>query len=116
MSRVASRIARANTAGGGNCAKSVSESAGMASNKSFAPTIDSCTSCTRFSGSGSSVIAFTVQDEIGIAEDLQKIFAEEGVQTEALFTSADNNGAGVTRELVPLVERLGAVLHKLEKS
>jgi hypothetical protein len=47
---------------------------------------------------------------------LQKIFAEEGVQTEALFTSADNNGAGVTRELVPLVERLGVVLHKLEKS
>jgi hypothetical protein len=47
---------------------------------------------------------------------LQKIFAEEGVQTEALFTSADNTGAGVTRELVPLVERLGAVLHKLEKS
>jgi homoserine kinase len=68
------------------------------------------------SGSGSSVIAFTVADEIGIAEDLQKIFAEEGVQAEALFTAADNNGAGVTRELVPLVERLGAVLHKLEKS
>jgi hypothetical protein len=57
-----------------------------------------------------------VTDEIGIAEDLQKILAEEGVQTEALFTSADNTGAGVTRELVPLVERLGAVLHKLEKS
>ena len=68
------------------------------------------------SGSGSSVIAFTVEDEIGIAEDLQEIFAGEGVQTEVLFTSADNNGAGVTRELVPLVERLGAVLHKLEKS
>jgi homoserine kinase len=68
------------------------------------------------SGSGSSVIAFTVENEIGIAEDLQKIFADEGVQTEALFTSADNNGAGVTREQVPLVERLGAVLHKLEKS
>jgi homoserine kinase len=68
------------------------------------------------SGSGSSVIAFTVENEMGIAEDLQKIFAEEGVQTEAIFTSADNNGAGVTREQVPLVERLGAVLHKLEKS
>jgi hypothetical protein len=62
------------------------------------------------------VIAFTIENEIGIAEELQNIFAEQGVQTEALFTSADNNGAGVTRELVPLMERLGAVLHKLEKS
>ncbi|HEY1524692.1 MAG TPA: homoserine kinase [Candidatus Angelobacter sp.] len=68
------------------------------------------------SGSGSSVIAFTTSDELRIAEELQKIFAGEGVQTEALFTSADNNGAGVTRELVPLMERIGAVLQKLEKS
>jgi len=68
------------------------------------------------SGSGSSVIAFVTRDELKIAEELQKIFADEGVQTEALFTSADNNGAGVTREQVPLIERLGAVLQKLEKS
>ncbi|HKV93813.1 MAG TPA: homoserine kinase [Candidatus Angelobacter sp.] len=67
------------------------------------------------SGSGSSVIAFTAKDEIRIAEELQKIFAEEGMQTEVLYTAADNNGAGVTRELVPLVERLGAVLQKLGK-
>lgn len=65
------------------------------------------------SGSGSSVIAFAVQDELAIAEELKKIFAEEGLQSEALFTAADNNGAGVTRELVPLVERLGGVLQKL---
>jgi len=65
------------------------------------------------SGSGSSVIAFVVQDDLQVAEDLQKIFADEGMQSEALFTTADNNGAGVTRELVPLVERLGAVLQKL---
>ena len=65
------------------------------------------------SGSGSSVIAFAVQDELAIAEELQKIFAEEGLPSEALFTAADNNGAGVTRELVPLVERLGGVLQKL---
>jgi len=65
------------------------------------------------SGSGSSVIAFAAQDELAIAEELQKIFAEEGLQSEALFTTADNNGAGVTRELVPLVERLGGVLQKL---
>ena len=68
------------------------------------------------SGSGSSVIAFTSRDELKVAEELQQIFTEEGVQTEALFTSADNNGAGVTREQVPLIERLGAVLQKLEKS
>ncbi|HET9363962.1 MAG TPA: homoserine kinase [Candidatus Angelobacter sp.] len=67
------------------------------------------------SGSGSSVIAFTTKDETRIAEELQKIFAEEGMQTEVLYTAADNNGAGVTRELVPLVERLGAVLQKLGK-
>ena len=67
------------------------------------------------SGSGSSVIAFTTSDEMRVAEELQRFFAKEGVQTEALFTTADNNGAGVTRELVPLVERLGAVLQKLEK-
>jgi len=68
------------------------------------------------SGSGSSVIAFTTGDEMRVAEDLQRIFANEGVQTEAMFTSADNNGAGVTRERVPLMERIGAVLQKLEKA
>ncbi|HZU32908.1 MAG TPA: homoserine kinase [Candidatus Angelobacter sp.] len=50
------------------------------------------------SGSGSSVIAFTAKNEKSIADDLQKIFSDESVQTEVLFTSADNNGAGVTRE------------------
>src|ERR1051326_7964755 len=65
------------------------------------------------SGSGSSEIAFVIQEEVKVAEYLQKIFADEGLQSEALFTTADNNGAGVTRELVPLVERLGAVLQKL---
>jgi homoserine kinase len=68
------------------------------------------------SGSGSSVIAFTTGDEMRVAEELQRIFADEGEQTEATFTSADNNGAGVTREPVPLMERIGAVLQKLEKS
>ncbi|MGZ4901192.1 MAG: homoserine kinase, partial [Candidatus Angelobacter sp.] len=62
------------------------------------------------SGSGSSVIAFTTGDEMRVAEELQRIFATEGVQTEATFTAADNNGAAVTRELVPLMERIGAVL------
>jgi homoserine kinase len=71
---------------------------------------------TAISGSGSSVIAFTEQNELQVAEDLQKIFADEGLQSEALFTTADNNGAGITRELVPLMERLGAVLQKLGRS
>ena len=68
------------------------------------------------SGSGSSVIAFTTSDEMRVAEELQRIFTDEGVQTETTFTLADNNGAGVTRELIPLMERIGAVLQKLEKS
>ena len=67
------------------------------------------------SGPGSSVIAFTTSGEMQVAEELQRLFAKDGVQTEAIFTTADNNGAGVTRELVPLMERLGAVLQKLEK-
>jgi homoserine kinase len=68
------------------------------------------------SGSGSSVIGFTTNEEMRVAEELQKLFAGEGVQTETTFTTADNSGAGVTRELVPLAERIGAVLQKLEKS
>jgi len=67
------------------------------------------------SGSGSSVIAFVTHDETAVARHLQNIFYEEGMQSEALFTSADNNGAGVTREPAPLMERLGGVLQKLEK-
>ena len=62
------------------------------------------------------MIAFTTGEEMRVAEELQRIFANEGVQTEAMFTLADNNGAGVTRELIPLMERIGAVLQKLEKS
>jgi homoserine kinase len=62
------------------------------------------------SGSGSSVIAFTEKNERSIADELQKIFAEEGMQTEVLFTSADNNGAGVTRELAQNRERSESVL------
>jgi homoserine kinase len=50
------------------------------------------------SGSGSSVIAFAEKDEDLIARGLQDIFAEEGIETQALFTSADNHGAAITRE------------------
>jgi homoserine kinase len=48
------------------------------------------------SGSGSSVIAFAENNETRIAQDLQKIFSDEGVQAEVLLTSADNQGAVVT--------------------
>jgi homoserine kinase len=48
------------------------------------------------SGSGSSVIAFAERNETRIAQDLEKIFAEEGVPAEVRFTSADNQGAVVT--------------------
>lgn len=53
------------------------------------------------SGSGSSVIAFVTKFDEEVAEDLQEIFAQEGVQAEARSTSADNQGAWVTREPVP---------------
>ena len=68
------------------------------------------------SGSGSSVIGFASGNEVAIAQALQKIFSEEGVPSQALFTSADNNGAWVTREPVPLAEGSGPMLQKTEKS
>lgn len=53
------------------------------------------------SGSGSSVIAFARSNEEQIARDLQQIFRQEGVETEVLFTSADNQGA-VARQVQPV--------------
>lgn len=52
------------------------------------------------SGSGSSVIAFARGNEEQIARDLQQIFRQEGIETEVLFTSADNQGA-VARQIHP---------------
>ena len=52
------------------------------------------------SGSGSSVIAFARGNEEQIARNLQQIFRREGVETEVLFTSADNQGAAV-RQIQP---------------
>jgi homoserine kinase len=51
------------------------------------------------SGSGSAVIAFAEKNEKEIAQQLQKIFEEEGVESEVLFTSADNDGAAVAQDL-----------------
>ncbi len=89
----------------------------------LAPGIERCLRLRRdgllgvaISGSGSSVIAFVVKDEVATARALQEIFKEEGISSEARFTSADNNGAWVTREAVPLAERLGRVLEKAGKT
>jgi homoserine kinase len=77
---------------------------------------------TAISGSGSSVIAFVTQGqnhdetELEIAGALQECFAKEGTASEVLFTSADNQGASVTREAVPLDERLGSVLQRVGRS
>jgi homoserine kinase len=65
------------------------------------------------SGSGSSIIAFTVKNDVEIAHALQSIFSEQGITSEILFSAADNNGAWVTREAVPLGEKPGRVLQKL---
>jgi homoserine kinase len=57
------------------------------------------------SGSGSSVIGFATRNEQEIGEALQEIFAEEGVQAEVRITTADNQGAWVTREPIALRSR-----------
>lgn len=57
------------------------------------------------SGSGSSMIGFATRNEQEIGEALQEIFAEEGVQAEVRITSADNQGAWVTREPIALRAR-----------
>jgi homoserine kinase len=61
------------------------------------------------SGSGSSVIAFAVKNDVQVGQALKDIFAEEGISSEVLLTSADNNGAWVTREAAPL----GQILHRV---
>jgi len=47
------------------------------------------------SGSGPSIIAIAQQKEDRIALDLQAIFAGEGVASETIVTSADNQGASI---------------------
>jgi homoserine kinase len=54
------------------------------------------------SGSGSSVIAFVQAHEMEIAKKLKEIFAGEGQNTTERITSADNNGAWVSREPVQI--------------
>jgi homoserine kinase len=81
---------------------------------------------TAISGSGSSVIAFVTrgqdhnegeaENELEIARALQECFAKEGTASEVLFTSADNQGASVTREAVPLEERVVGVLQRVGRT
>jgi homoserine kinase len=79
---------------------------------------------TAISGSGSSVIAFVThgQNEAGdeaqreIARALQECFAQEGTASEVLLTTADNQGASVTREAVPLEEMLASVLQRVGRA
>jgi hypothetical protein len=42
------------------------------------------------------VIALATSNEVQIAECLQRIFSLEGTETEALITSADDQGSIVT--------------------
>jgi homoserine kinase len=60
------------------------------------------------SGSGSSILAFAEKNEDRIGQELRKIFAGEGVQSEALITSADNQGAIVAQEFAPVTARNSA--------
>src|SRR5262249_29986735 len=87
--------------------------------KNLVPGMERCLALRRpgllgvaISGSGSSAIAFATRDETMVGKELQEIFAAEGLASEVLDTEADNNGAGITRELVPLMDRLGGVLQK----
>jgi homoserine kinase len=91
--------------------------------KKLVPGMERCLALRRpgllgvaISGSGSSVIAFTTRDETMIAKELQEILTAAGTSSEVLYTEADNNGAGITRELVPLIDRLGGVLQKLGRT
>ncbi len=54
------------------------------------------------SGSGSSVIAFCTRNEEEIAGHMHKLFQEAGISAVVRSSSADNHGAWVSREPVPL--------------
>jgi hypothetical protein len=56
------------------------------------------------------------ENELEIARALQECFAREGTASEVLFTSADNQGASVTREAVPLDERVVGVLQRVGRT
>ncbi|MBZ5525185.1 MAG: hypothetical protein LAP21_23410, partial [Acidobacteriia bacterium] len=49
------------------------------------------------SGSGSAILAFAENNAEPIAAGLRQIFSEEGVRTETIMTSVDNQGAIVSR-------------------
>lgn len=73
---------------------------------------------TVISGSGSTVLAFVdhADEEGEIAAALQECFAKEGIESEARFTSPDNQGAFVTRGAAEPADRKGQVFEKAEKA
>jgi homoserine kinase len=73
---------------------------------------------TVISGSGSTVLAFVDrgEEESEIAAALQGCFAKEGIESEARFTTADNQGAFVTRGAAEPADRQGQVFEKAERT
>jgi len=73
---------------------------------------------TVISGSGSSVLAFVdrKEEEGKIAAALQGCFAKEGIESEARSTTADNQGASVTRGAIAPIDRQGQIFEKAEKT
>jgi homoserine kinase len=93
--------------------------------KNLVPGMESCLRLrhkgllgTVISGSGSSVLAFVdgKEEEGKIAAALQECFAKEGIESEASFTAADNQGAFVTRGASAPIHRQGQIFENAEKT
>jgi homoserine kinase len=93
--------------------------------KKLVPGIESCLRLrhkgllgTVISGSGSTVLAFVDhgEEESEIAAALQGCFAKEGIESEARFTTGDNQGAFVTRGAAEPADRQGRVFEKAERT
>jgi homoserine kinase len=93
--------------------------------KKLVPGIESCLRLrhegllgTVISGSGSTVMAFVDhgKEAEGIAAALQECFAKEGIESEARFTAADNQGAFVTRGGADPADRQRQVFEKAERA
>jgi len=93
--------------------------------KKLVPGIESCLRLrhkgllgTVISGSGSTVLAFVdhAEEEGEIAAALQACFAKGGIESEARFTTADNQGAFVTRGAAEPAHSQGQVVEKTEKT
>src|SRR3954469_19182935 len=124
-SRALRRIARANTAGGGNSAKSVSRSAGSAWKISLLLDMEWCTRRTRWTGSGSSVgrtadsidsrfvqrsVSSAFRIETGIsATSGSSGSAPRGVRQVAKAAGTDVHDHVFNRDVEPRLDRLDVV-------